>query len=42
VLWQGSGDIAATALANCYVVVSEDREQIKTGEYVPILPRTWY
>ena len=42
VRWQGSGDIAATALANCYVVVSEDREQIKTGEYVPILPRTWY
>jgi len=41
VRWQGSGDIAATALANCYVVVSEDREQIKTGEYVPILPRTW-
>jgi molybdopterin molybdotransferase len=42
VRWQGSGDIAATALANCYVVVSEDREQIKPGEYVPILPRTWY
>jgi molybdopterin molybdotransferase len=42
VRWQGSGDIAATALANCYVVVSEDREQIEPGEYVPILPRTWY
>jgi molybdopterin molybdotransferase len=42
VRWQGSGDIAATALANCYVVVSEDREQIEPGEYVPMLPRTWY
>ena len=29
VRWQGSGDIAATALANCYIVVPEDREQIK-------------
>jgi molybdopterin molybdotransferase len=40
VRWQGSGDIAATARANCYVVVPEDREQIKAGEYVAILPRT--
>jgi molybdopterin molybdotransferase len=39
VRWQGSGDIAATGLANCYIVVPEDREQIKPGEYVPILPR---
>jgi molybdopterin molybdotransferase len=40
VRWQGSGDIAATATANCYVVVPEEREHIKAGEYVPILPRT--
>ena len=39
VRWQGSGDIAATALANCYIAVPEDREQIKAGEYVAILPR---
>lgn len=39
VRWQGSGDIAATATANCYVVVPEEREHIKAGEYVPILPR---
>jgi molybdopterin molybdotransferase len=38
VRWQGSGDIAATALANCYIVVPGDREQIKAGEYVAILP----
>jgi molybdopterin molybdotransferase len=37
--WQGSGDIAATARANCYVVIPPEREKIKTGEYVAILPR---
>ncbi|OLE12521.1 MAG: hypothetical protein AUG89_07325 [Acidobacteria bacterium 13_1_20CM_4_56_7] len=39
VRWQGSGDIAATALANCYIVVPQDCEKIQAGEYVPILPR---
>jgi molybdopterin molybdotransferase len=34
VRWQGSGDIAATARANCYVVVDRD---IAAGERVPIL-----
>jgi molybdopterin molybdotransferase len=38
VRWQGSGDIAATALANCYIVVPVHREQVKAGEYVAILP----
>ena len=38
--WQGSGDVAATARANCYIVISPDREQIAQGEFVPILPRT--
>ena len=37
VRWQGSGDIAATARANCYVVVPPDREQIAAGEWIPIL-----
>lgn len=37
--WQGSGDIAATARANCYIVIPPEREQIQTGEYVAILPR---
>lgn len=37
--WQGSGDIAATARANCYVVIQPDREQIAAGEWVPILLR---
>ena len=37
--WQGSGDVAATARANCYIVVPPDRELIPTGEFVPILLR---
>jgi molybdopterin molybdotransferase len=37
--WQGSGDIAATARANCYIVIPEDREQIPAGEFVSILLR---
>jgi len=39
VAWQGSGDIAATARANCYIVIPPDRERIPAGEFVPILPR---
>jgi molybdopterin molybdotransferase len=39
VLWQGSGDIAATARANCYIVIPPDRERIAPGEFVPILLR---
>ena len=39
VQWQGSGDIAATASANCYIVVPPDREQISAGEFVPIMLR---
>lgn len=36
--WQGSGDIATTAQANCYVVIPPDRETIAAGEWVAILP----
>ena len=39
VRWQGSGDIAATARANCYVVVPPDRERIAAGEWVAVLMR---
>lgn len=35
--WQGSGDIAALAKANCYIVIPPDREQIAAGEYVSLL-----
>jgi molybdopterin molybdotransferase len=37
--WQGSGDIAALALANCYIVIPPDRESIPAGEWVPVLMR---
>jgi molybdopterin molybdotransferase len=37
--WQGSGDVAATARANCYVVIPPDRELIPAGEFVPIMLR---
>lgn len=37
--WGGSGDIAAAARANCYIVVPPDREHIASGEWVPVLMR---
>ena len=37
-IWQGSGDIAALARANCYLVVPPDRERIEAGEWVSVLP----
>jgi molybdopterin molybdotransferase len=39
VRWGGSGDIAATAQANCYLVIAADRERIAPGEWVPVLVR---
>jgi molybdopterin molybdotransferase len=39
VRWQGSGDIAATAAANCYLVIPPNREQIAAGEWMPVLIR---
>jgi molybdopterin molybdotransferase len=37
VAWQGSGDIAATARANCYIVIPADREHIPAGEWIAIM-----
>jgi molybdopterin molybdotransferase len=37
--WQGSGDIAALARANCFLVVPANRPQIPTGDKVSVLPR---
>jgi molybdopterin molybdotransferase len=39
VRWQGSGDIAATARTNCYVVIPDDREHIPAGEWVAVMMR---
>ncbi|MGI9103014.1 MAG: molybdopterin molybdotransferase MoeA [Terriglobales bacterium] len=38
VKWQGSGDMAATARANCLLVVPPDRERMAAGDMVSILP----
>jgi len=37
--WQGSGDIASTARADCYIVLPPDRERIPAGEWIPVLLR---
>lgn len=37
--WHGSGDVAATARANCYIVIPPDRERIAAGEWVAVMPR---
>jgi molybdopterin molybdotransferase len=38
--WQGSGDMTATAQANCFIVVPPDKEHIAAGEWVSILRRS--
>ena len=35
--WHGSGDLANTARANCFLVVPADREVVKAGEMVAVL-----
>jgi len=35
--WQGSGDTAALARTNCYLVIPPDRERIGAGEWVSVL-----
>jgi molybdopterin molybdotransferase len=37
--WQGSGDIAALARANCFLVVAADQGQVPAGNTMPILLR---
>jgi len=37
--WQGSGDLMASAQANCYVVVPSDRDLLPAGEMVSVLMR---
>jgi molybdopterin molybdotransferase len=34
--WQGSGDVTALAMANCFLVVPADREKIEVGESVSV------
>jgi molybdopterin molybdotransferase len=37
--WHGSGDVAGTARANCYIVIPPDRERIAAGEWVAVMER---
>ena len=38
--WQGSGDMAAVARSNCYLVVPPERDRIEAGEWVAVLVRS--
>lgn len=37
VKWQGSGDMAANAKANCYLVVPPDKPELRAGDMVSVL-----
>ncbi len=37
--WQGSGDLAANALANCYAVLPPEKERFAAGEVITVLLR---
>jgi molybdopterin molybdotransferase len=37
VKWQGSGDMAATAQADCYLVIPPERDKLAAGEMVGVL-----
>jgi molybdopterin molybdotransferase len=39
IAWQGSGDVLASAQANCYLVVPPGRERIAAGEMVTVILR---
>jgi molybdopterin molybdotransferase len=39
ITWQGSGDLLASARANCYLVVPPDRDSIAAGEMVSVVIR---
>jgi molybdopterin molybdotransferase len=39
VSWQGSGDLAANARANCYAVLPPDKERFAVGDVITILLR---
>jgi molybdopterin molybdotransferase len=37
--WRGSGDVAALAKSNCFLILPADREDLPAGESVPVLLR---
>ena len=38
-VWQGSGDVAALARANCFLVLPETKLEFAAGDWVDVLPR---
>ena len=42
VRWQGSGDIAATGTANCYIVIPPDRERVDHDSLPPLRSRRFF
>ena len=39
VAWQGSGDMAANARANCYAVLPPEQERFRAGDVITVLLR---
>ena len=39
VAWQGSGDVAANARANCYAVLPPERESFRAGDVISVMLR---
>jgi molybdopterin molybdotransferase len=37
--WHGSGDVAALARSNCYIVIPEERAKFSAGEWVAVVMR---
>jgi molybdopterin molybdotransferase len=37
--WQGSGDVAARARSNCYIVIPPERDHIPPGEWIAVMLR---
>jgi len=37
--WQGSGDLAANARANCYAVFPPDKTEFRAGDVISVLLR---
>ena len=39
--WQGSGDLAGLAAANCFLVISPGQTDLAAGDWVNVLPKSW-
>jgi len=39
IVWQGSGDMAANARANCYAILPGDAPRLRPGDVITVLPR---